>query len=541
MPPAAGQLSLSEKIEKFIQILHDRKYGSPIEGHLVQLNEWLKNEEPGYWLNLNLFEVLSPSRFIEQARNNYLNSNLVRNLNLLDQIRNFFIFLPVSYTWFELFRATRAYGDLLAQNPNLKNENLLYLWQRGALQNSQPFAPSPFSTMAFIDVVLVALIIVLSIAVHLVRDLWIDQQERDIHFLADTLTAILWEANNLFIKKRRHFFETADERAVELLYGLDNYIIKIQQNQEAFINGAQEATLSALRLAQQKQDEVAKETRGLLEGVKSFVEEQNNQHGQFILALANQQQSWVDKLQEASKAYTHISAEILVRLRETLDRVLLISQQQREQLSQISEYTGSLRIAIEGFQEATENLIPAIEGNNHKLSVHLEKIEHSENRLVDSMQSLEGSIFQVELVTNRLSKDLSDSLKVLNDAYTLQPAWNSSLQEIQDRLNQVGEILQEINWVLKEQSKNQLDVTRVWDQSIQNTEKAFYDLQQNFHLCFQKVMAHCDDEFGKIGEIIQLQNREGAHVSHQIGQSVQELQNILSGEGVSNERGESSE
>lgn len=84
---------------------------------------------------------------------------------LLDVIRNVLIFAPIGVTWYGLATASEAYGRALAANPDLAQQPFLLLWQQGFPGTIN------FSTLAFIDASLIALLIVLSFAIHLRTDL----------------------------------------------------------------------------------------------------------------------------------------------------------------------------------------------------------------------------------------------------------------------------------------------------------------------------------------------------------------------------------
>lgn len=84
-------------------------------------------------------------------------------LRWIELIRNLLILVPVLWTWFGIARASSAYQDALTANPNLAPQPFLLLWQRGFYGRLDWL---PFSSMAFLDAMLVVLIIVLTFALH---------------------------------------------------------------------------------------------------------------------------------------------------------------------------------------------------------------------------------------------------------------------------------------------------------------------------------------------------------------------------------------
>ena len=81
--------------------------------------------------------------------------------------RNVLVFAPIMVTWFGLSRATDAYSILLTAKPELAAKPFLLLWEQG-------FEAAPgvvtFSTVAIIDASLIALLILLSLVIHIRAD-----------------------------------------------------------------------------------------------------------------------------------------------------------------------------------------------------------------------------------------------------------------------------------------------------------------------------------------------------------------------------------
>ncbi|GEM_PF-6023452 len=84
-------------------------------------------------------------------------------LRWIELIRNLLILVPVLWTWFGISRASSAYQETLTANPNLAPQPFLLLWQRGFYGRLDWL---PFSSMAFVDAMLVVVIIVLTFALH---------------------------------------------------------------------------------------------------------------------------------------------------------------------------------------------------------------------------------------------------------------------------------------------------------------------------------------------------------------------------------------
>jgi hypothetical protein len=86
---------------------------------------------------------------------------------VLEVIRNALVFAPIAVTWFGLSTASAAYEKLLQARPELISRPFLLLWQESFQGTS---AVLSFSTLAIIDASLIAMLIVLSLTIHVRAD-----------------------------------------------------------------------------------------------------------------------------------------------------------------------------------------------------------------------------------------------------------------------------------------------------------------------------------------------------------------------------------
>jgi len=87
---------------------------------------------------------------------------------ILELARNVLVFAPIAVTWFGLATATDAYAKLLEAKPELLDRPFLLLWEQGFQGAGFSIV---FSTLATIDASLIAVLIVLSLAIHAQSDL----------------------------------------------------------------------------------------------------------------------------------------------------------------------------------------------------------------------------------------------------------------------------------------------------------------------------------------------------------------------------------
>ena len=82
--------------------------------------------------------------------------------DVLEVLRNVLVFAPIAVTWFGLSLAAAAYAGLIGRQPELVSRPFLLLWE----ESFGGASPLNFSTLAIIDASLIAILILLSLALH---------------------------------------------------------------------------------------------------------------------------------------------------------------------------------------------------------------------------------------------------------------------------------------------------------------------------------------------------------------------------------------
>ncbi|CAA9533283.1 MAG: hypothetical protein AVDCRST_MAG49-50 [uncultured Thermomicrobiales bacterium] len=83
------------------------------------------------------------------------------SIDFASRIRDVLVLVPLLLTWFAFYEASKAYDQYLTNNPDEVRSPFLLLWQRGFGGEGSVLATS-FSTVALIDAILIALIILLT-------------------------------------------------------------------------------------------------------------------------------------------------------------------------------------------------------------------------------------------------------------------------------------------------------------------------------------------------------------------------------------------
>ena len=112
-----------------------------------------------------------------------------KRIEVADKVRNVLVLVPILLTWAALAEAARAYDRFLEQNPDEQGTPFLLLWQRGFGGEASWFSPT-FSTVAIIDAVVIAAMIILTFYTH-------GRREEQEDLIADTAANFQTEFDNV--------------------------------------------------------------------------------------------------------------------------------------------------------------------------------------------------------------------------------------------------------------------------------------------------------------------------------------------------------
>lgn len=167
-------------------------------------------QEIEVWATSDLYAMIHPDNIVERFRSQQVSSQYAggRIFELLRVSRNAFLFLPFVVTCFSLALAADSYANLLNARPNRVSEPFLYLWQQG-FNGSLP-SWLTFSSIAWLDVVLLVLIFLLTLFMYSQSQIRTFQQgrvalqrEQDAQVLRSDLVHVLAVASLYLSKYKR--------------------------------------------------------------------------------------------------------------------------------------------------------------------------------------------------------------------------------------------------------------------------------------------------------------------------------------------------
>ena len=117
------------------------------------------------WAEVDLYRAFQTDRLAHAYAVRREGGYASNAINVADKVRNVLVLVPIFLTWFALAEASRAYARYIELNPEAVAQPFLLLWERRFGGEASPLAPT-FSIVAFIDALLLGLIIALTLYAH---------------------------------------------------------------------------------------------------------------------------------------------------------------------------------------------------------------------------------------------------------------------------------------------------------------------------------------------------------------------------------------
>ena len=137
---------------------------------LKDLANVLDTDDAHHWSRMNLVAMF-PAEAVADPEGMVL----ANRASKVEWLRNVLILAPLLITWVGIAFATARYGELLEESPEMARRPFIQLWQQG-FQNGS----TRFSTIGFLDVAAIVVVIVLSVWLgHLRRRVEVDVAARE--------------------------------------------------------------------------------------------------------------------------------------------------------------------------------------------------------------------------------------------------------------------------------------------------------------------------------------------------------------------------
>lgn len=153
------------------------------------------------------------------------------SIEVADKIRNILVLVPILLTWAALGEAATAYNRYLSAHPEEKDTPFLLLWQRGFGGEASFFSPT-FSTVALIDAVVIAAIILLTFYAHGRREAQEDQ-------ISDTAAEFQAEIDNALAEATVLLATDKSSRPTRLSDSVEQLAETFSVNSQSLLNQLQ--------------------------------------------------------------------------------------------------------------------------------------------------------------------------------------------------------------------------------------------------------------------------------------------------------------
>ncbi len=161
---------------------------------LADLSQSIGSEEGrSRWSDVDLSRAFNSERLANAYALRREGGYSPASIEIATRVRDVLILLPLLLTWLAFYEASQAYDAFIANNPDQVRSPFLLLWQRG-FGGEGTILASSFSTVALIDVVLIALIILLTFYSQGKRDQREDQVARTASVFQSDLDNVLGAA-----------------------------------------------------------------------------------------------------------------------------------------------------------------------------------------------------------------------------------------------------------------------------------------------------------------------------------------------------------
>ncbi len=360
------------------------------------------------WATSDLYAMLNPDNVVERFSNQQASSQHAggRIFELVRVSRNVFLFLPFIVTCFSFALAADSYANLLNAQPNRVSEPFLYLWQQG-FNGSLP-SWLTFSSIAWLDVVILVLIFLLTLFIYSQSQIRTFQQgrvalqrEQDAQVLRSDLVHVLAVASLYLSKYKRPL--TAGDNLELVARRIDATARRMEEKFESIIGQFDGMTQNVTKNLDGMTQNIADRFDGIT---------QNVTHG------------FDGMIKDVSDKYDGMSQQVIRRFG-------ILTNQMMEQLLDGSRYL-----------KEVGNLTSGVIQTSQQIRLAADTLKETNAELVLSMKNLVAPATDLSQQQEVLINTAANSLRLLEDAANImvdlskkQDRWGTDLRNILDTLD----------------------------------------------------------------------------------------------------------
>jgi methyl-accepting chemotaxis protein len=347
------------------------------------------------WNSANLYQAFNLPMLLEEARTAYEDRS--RIINFIDVARNVLVLLPIVLTWHALSNATSAYHKAVSLDETLLTVPFLLQWEQGFsghLGNLFGY-PLTFSNVAFLDVVLVSLVVIATLAVQWKNSVQTEKADQKAVDLAARFEDLLWRLDELYKSRMMLTGNSPEHRSLAILETVAKYVDEFQLQ------------------GQEMQDMLAAEQEHL-----KTLAEYRQRETQELQNFSSQLKNSITKILQNNQQL----AKIITKFDQTADAISEGVFQVGQSVTNLNRTMTSVEGKFEQFQNISVHLNQQLQGMAMGL----------ESTLFTSLNKVEDLSKQVTLISNQshqLAEGQMNFQAALNKEHSLNAAWLNSVQE----------------------------------------------------------------------------------------------------------------
>lgn len=383
------------------------------------------------WSDVDLRRAFNTDRLAHAFAVKHEGGYAPQRIELADKLRNVLVLVPILLTWWALGAAVSNWADMEAENP-VHGLSFLTAWEQGFGGNSTFLEPS-LSHVAFLDAILIGIIIVLTFYAH-------GRREEQEDTIADTTSLFQAEMDNALAEASVLLATDRSSRPVRLADAVERMADSFEESSGALLTQLQVEHDRMEMLASRREKEFS-DFGVFASGMRSGAEEMHR-----ILA----------SLRDVSHGLERSLQDLASDLGQSAD-------QQRSLLTAVTNLERLTSSSIQNDQSATRQLA--------QTAARLE--ETAEKTITGAEQSSQAGRHAMEAVSNvaNIARDVSASQARIDEILTAQSNASGQLSEtLQKSDSSAGQTARQLAEIGNGLVALQRDFAAVGQQNARQTE-----------------------------------------------------------------------
>lgn len=454
-PNNPQSLSVKQKIDLLVEEIMEI---DPVTAErLVDIGNSLDDGE--FWLNLELNNVINYPLFITRATSFFHKKSVKRKvIEISELVRNVLVLVPILLTWNALSRASAAYKVVVESNPSLLGRPFLLLWQEG-FQGARVMS---FSTVAFLDALVIMVVLCLTFAVLSLNSSALENAEQKAVNLGNRLQNLLWQIAKEAKPIQARQVSKLETRSLILIANMEKVILSFETHNKDLEGLLRNQRAEVESLAAQRNKEILS-LQGFIKVFEQAVSNLTAFSSQFLGILEDIKNANRSSMEGLTKL-----AELSAQLQRLEHQILQLStaitqwgQNQQKSVQELTVATGNavgkaetiassipdMASAVKTLTKAQNELVNFFSVQKdetrtwiNELQGAIQEIKRISEQIATTMQGLNGvtQIVRTSLEQTNLN---SEQIKTLGEKIsTTFTALQSGVQHLEENLVAVGKL-----------------------------------------------------------------------------------------------------